>query len=93
MADIHSEHQLSPSSWNRFEECPRKYWLSTYATGSLLKDPRKIMFRKVCFPVGLDKQHYASSGRGRVIGTTFHKGEWSWKVELDDGSIDYHVRE
>ena len=28
MADIHSEHQLSPSSWNRFEECPRKYWLS-----------------------------------------------------------------
>ncbi len=21
-------HQLSPSSWNRFEECPRKYWLS-----------------------------------------------------------------
>ena len=23
-----SSHQLSPSSWNRFEECPRKYWLS-----------------------------------------------------------------
>ena len=23
-----SKHQLSPSSWNRFEECPRKYWLS-----------------------------------------------------------------
>ncbi|MBU04250.1 MAG: hypothetical protein CMA58_04655 [Euryarchaeota archaeon] len=22
------EYQLSPSSWNRFEECPRKYWLS-----------------------------------------------------------------
>ena len=21
-------HRLSPSSWNRFEECPRKYWLS-----------------------------------------------------------------
>ena len=21
-------HQLSPSSWNRFEECPRKFWLS-----------------------------------------------------------------
>jgi hypothetical protein len=21
-------HQLSPSSWSRFEECPRKYWLS-----------------------------------------------------------------
>ena len=21
-------HQLSPSSWNRYEECPRKYWLS-----------------------------------------------------------------
>jgi len=21
-------YQLSPSSWNRFEECPRKYWLS-----------------------------------------------------------------
>lgn len=25
--DFHT-HQLSPSSWNRFEECPRKYWLS-----------------------------------------------------------------
>ena len=24
----YSTHQLSPSSWNRFEECPRKYWLS-----------------------------------------------------------------
>ena len=23
-----SSYQLSPSSWNRFEECPRKYWLS-----------------------------------------------------------------
>ena len=23
-----ASHQLSPSSWNRFEECPRKYWLS-----------------------------------------------------------------
>ncbi len=22
------ELQISPSSWNRFEECPRKYWLS-----------------------------------------------------------------
>ena len=22
------QHQLSPTSWNRFEECPRKYWLS-----------------------------------------------------------------
>jgi len=22
------QHQLSPSSWNRYEECPRKYWLS-----------------------------------------------------------------
>ncbi len=22
------EYQLSPSSWNRYEECPRKYWLS-----------------------------------------------------------------
>ena len=22
------DYQLSPSSWNRFEECPRKYWLS-----------------------------------------------------------------
>ncbi len=21
-------HQLSPSSWNRYEDCPRKYWLS-----------------------------------------------------------------
>jgi hypothetical protein len=21
-------HQLSPSSWSRFEDCPRKYWLS-----------------------------------------------------------------
>jgi CRISPR/Cas system-associated exonuclease Cas4 (RecB family) len=22
------DYQISPSSWNRFEECPRKYWLS-----------------------------------------------------------------
>ena len=22
------QHQLSPTSWNRFEDCPRKYWLS-----------------------------------------------------------------
>ena len=28
MGEISSQHQLSPSSWNRFEECPRKYWLS-----------------------------------------------------------------
>ena len=21
-------HQLSPSSWNRYEECPSEYWLS-----------------------------------------------------------------
>ena len=28
MVEISSQHQLSPSSWNRFEECPRKYWLS-----------------------------------------------------------------
>ena len=25
MADA---HRLSPSSWNRFETCPRMYWLS-----------------------------------------------------------------
>lgn len=29
-------HQLSPSSWNRFEECPRKYWLSRQGL------PRKV---------------------------------------------------
>ncbi len=23
-----NRHQVSPSSWNRFEECPRKFWLS-----------------------------------------------------------------
>tara|TARA_B110000008_G_scaffold90643_1_gene92880 strand:+ start:59 stop:1216 length:1158 start_codon:yes stop_codon:yes gene_type:complete len=28
MEKISISHQLSPSSWNRFEECPRKYWLS-----------------------------------------------------------------
>ncbi|MBT3601040.1 MAG: hypothetical protein HOE00_05465 [Euryarchaeota archaeon] len=28
MERIPISHQLSPSSWNRFEECPRKYWLS-----------------------------------------------------------------
>ena len=28
MEDDPPTHQLSPSSWNRFEECPRKYWLS-----------------------------------------------------------------
>ncbi len=28
MEDGFKAHQLSPSSWNRFEECPRKYWLS-----------------------------------------------------------------
>ena len=28
MEGVLSSHQLSPSSWNRFEECPRKYWLS-----------------------------------------------------------------
>ena len=28
MVEISEQHQLSPSSWNRFEECPRKYWLS-----------------------------------------------------------------
>ena len=30
------EYQLSPSSWNRYEECPRKYWLSRQRL------PRKI---------------------------------------------------
>ena len=25
---IVQDYQISPSSWNRFEECPRKYWLS-----------------------------------------------------------------
>ncbi len=28
MHDTSVTHQLSPSSWSRFEECPRKYWLS-----------------------------------------------------------------
>ena len=28
MEETLPSHQLSPSSWNRFEECPRKYWLS-----------------------------------------------------------------
>ena len=28
MEDVSPMHQLSPSSWNRYEECPRKYWLS-----------------------------------------------------------------
>jgi|TARA_B110001454_G_scaffold214090_1_gene233340 hypothetical protein len=28
MTESLTSHQLSPSSWNRFEECPRKYWLS-----------------------------------------------------------------
>ncbi|MBV43373.1 MAG: hypothetical protein CMA54_01130 [Euryarchaeota archaeon] len=35
-------HQLSPSSWNRFEECPRKYWLS-----------RKGLPRKASMPASL----------------------------------------
>ena len=30
------KYQLSPSSWNRYEECPRKYWLSRQGL------PRKI---------------------------------------------------
>jgi len=34
------EYQLSPSSWNRFEECPRKYWLS-----------RQRLPRKVGMPI------------------------------------------
>jgi len=28
MHKVSVTHQLSPSSWSRFEECPRKYWLS-----------------------------------------------------------------
>ena len=28
MAEEFIAHQLSPSSWSRYEECPRKYWLS-----------------------------------------------------------------
>jgi hypothetical protein len=28
VADDFIAHQLSPSSWSRYEECPRKYWLS-----------------------------------------------------------------
>ena len=28
MEEGFSAHQLSPSSWNRYEDCPRKYWLS-----------------------------------------------------------------
>ena len=30
------DYQLSPSSWNRYEECPRKYWLSRQSL------PRKV---------------------------------------------------
>tara|TARA_Y100000746_G_scaffold225188_1_gene228592 strand:+ start:835 stop:1986 length:1152 start_codon:yes stop_codon:yes gene_type:complete len=28
MGGTTNDFQISPSSWNRFEECPRKYWLS-----------------------------------------------------------------
>ena len=28
MEEGFTAHQLSPSSWNRYEDCPRKYWLS-----------------------------------------------------------------
>jgi len=28
MGETAHNFQISPSSWNRFEECPRKYWLS-----------------------------------------------------------------
>ena len=28
MEEGFNAHQLSPSSWNRYEDCPRKYWLS-----------------------------------------------------------------
>lgn len=28
MAEEKREHSLSPSAWNRFETCPRQYWLS-----------------------------------------------------------------
>ena len=37
-------HQLSPSSWNRYEECPRKYWLS-----------RQGLPRKASMPAELGK--------------------------------------
>ena len=78
------DYQISPSSWNRFEECPRKYWLS-----------RQRLPRKASMPASLgtaihntveDLCNLETSGRaGNEIGwlqsTAMDVLEGNWETE------------
>ncbi|MBJ29593.1 MAG: hypothetical protein CMB61_06025 [Euryarchaeota archaeon] len=73
-------HQVSPSSWNRFEECPRKYWLS-----------RQSLPRKASMPASMGNAIHNSFEE--ICKTEISKEfdyEKGWFVEIVRRTLDKH---
>jgi len=78
VVEISSQHQLSPSSWNRFEECPRKYWLS-----------RQRLPRKASMPASLGNVIHNSMEEICNLDFTGHDdSEVGWLSKIMKKTID-----
>jgi len=80
MANVTEKHQLSPSSWNRFEECPRKYWLS-----------RQRLPRKASMPASLGNVIHNSMEEICNLDFNGHdESQVGWLSELMRETVDKH---
>ncbi len=79
-------HQLSPSSWNRFEECPRKYWLSRQGLPRKASMPASMgtaIHNSVEDLCNLDLVGRDSSEVGWLLTTAKDVLEGHWKAEKE----------
>ena len=73
---------------------PRRYWTESFEEGSLLTNPRELMHRRVCFPVGMLHDFYQPPcGFGTIMGTSMESGRQCWSVRMDTGFTDQYVQE
>ena len=66
---------------------PKRFWLSSYESGTLVSDPESVLGQDVYFPVG--KGMYDEDVRhGVVTESMILEDRRMWKVQMDDGLID-----
>ena len=74
------DYQLSPSSWNRYEECPRKYWLS-----------RQSLPRKVGMPIVIGNAiHNSVEDLCNFDISNKNDDDKGWLPKLAKKTLDHH---
>ena len=85
--DTSQDYQISPSSWNSYEECPRKYWLSRQRLpkkASMAASLGTAIHNSVEDLCNLDISDRDAGEVGWLHSTARDVLEGNWKAERDE---------